>query len=307
MEERALEEVAQRCLAVAEDLTGSEFGLIGEMDDFGNLDIIALSEPGWEEPAIPDSDLPVSNSAAVRMVKVVKRLETTEIWTKVVSERKSMVVNTLASIPGLSSDKDLAAEIKSLMAVPLKYENRTFGLIILANKMTGYVGTDQEAIESLTVSFVEALYRKRYETALLESEERFQFVARATNDAIWDRDMWWNEAVQVLFGYRAGEIGPRAYWWEQNIHPEDRDRVTSGLQWAVEHNKTVWFDEYRFLRRDSSFAHVLDRGFILYSSDGRPVRMIGSMFDISELKRAEARLRESQERFQRLFEDSPKS
>ncbi len=304
------EEVAQRCLAVAEDLTGSEFGLIGEMDDFGNLDIIALSEPGWEEPAIPDSDLPVSNSAAVRMVKVVKRLETTEIWTKVVSERKSMVVNTLASIPGLSSDKDLAAEIKSLMAVPLKYENRTFGLIILANKMTGYVGTDQEAIESLTVSFVEALYRKRYETALLESEERFQFVARATNDAIWDRDlatdrMWWNEAVQVLFGYRAGEIGPRAYWWEQNIHPEDRDRVTSGLQWAVEHNKTVWFDEYRFLRRDSSFAHVLDRGFILYSSDGRPVRMIGSMFDISELKRAEARLRESQERFQRLFEDSP--
>lgn len=311
------EEVAQRCLSVAEDLTGSEFGLIGEMDDFGNLDIIALSEPGWEKPAIQDNDLVISdsdsanpNSAAVRMVKVVRRLETTEIWTKVVGERKSMVVNTPASIPGFSSDKDLAAEIKSLMAVPLKYEDRTFGLIILANKMTGYVGNDKEAIESLTVSFVEALYRKRYETALLESEERFQFVARATNDAIWDRDlatdrMWWNEAVQVLFGYRAGEIGPRAYWWEQNIHPDDRDRVTSGLQWAVEHNKTVWFDEYRFLRREGSFAHVLDRGFILHSSAGRPIRMIGSMFDISELKRAEARLRESQERFQRLFEYSP--
>ncbi|HEV8340893.1 MAG TPA: PAS domain-containing protein [Candidatus Binatia bacterium] len=79
---------------------------------------------------------------------------------------------------------------------------------------------------------VDITERKRSEEALRYSEQRFQIVARATNDAVWDwnlltDEVWWNEGVRKLFGYLENEVGPGATWWYENIHSEDRE---SGLR-----------------------------------------------------------------------------
>lgn len=138
--------------------------------------------------------------------------------------------------------------------------------------------------------------RKKTEEALRKSEERFHLATRATNDAVWDWDLitntlWWNENLQTLFGYRPEEIEPGIESWTNRLHPEDKERVLSGIHNAIAGGDQLWSGEYRFRRGDGSYATVLDRGYIVRDAAGTPVRMIGAMMDITERNHAEEALR----------------
>jgi PAS domain S-box-containing protein len=133
--------------------------------------------------------------------------------------------------------------------------------------------------------------RKEAELQLRRSDERFQLVARATNDAIWDWDLetdaiWWNQGISTLFGYPADAVGRDAGWRAAHIHPEDLDAVVSSLVAVTARKEQFWSGEFRFRRADGGYADVFDRGFVTYDASGEPVRMIGAMADISERKRA---------------------
>ncbi|MGA8809192.1 MAG: PAS domain S-box protein, partial [Thermoanaerobaculia bacterium] len=124
------------------------------------------------------------------------------------------------------------------------------------------------------------------------AHERYALVARATNDVIWDWDaehgtIVWNEALQTMFGYAPDQIDNRLQWWDSHLHPDDRERVVSGINGIIETGGSSWTDEYRFERADGSFTEVLDRGYVARAEDGTPVRMIGAMLDVTERKRAE--------------------
>jgi len=140
--------------------------------------------------------------------------------------------------------------------------------------------------------------RKDVEKELRKTVERLQLVARATNDAIWDWDLltdrvWWNEGVRTLFGYSAGDVRPDVTWWKENIHPEDRNRVVKGIYAVIKEGGNSWSDEYRFVRKDYSYAFIFDRGFIIHDNGKKAVRMIGSMMDITKHKEAEKKLQEA--------------
>ena len=137
--------------------------------------------------------------------------------------------------------------------------------------------------------------KARVTAALRESEERFQLVTRATNDAIWDWDIvsntvWWSEAVRPLFGYENGGGRVETTWWQDRLHPEDRDRVSLSIPAFIEGDAKFWSDEYRYRRADGSYALVIDRAFILRDDAGKALRMIGSMMDITARKQAEERI-----------------
>ena len=124
------------------------------------------------------------------------------------------------------------------------------------------------------------------------AHERYALVARATNDVIWDWDaehgtIVWNDALQTMFGYAPDQIDNRLQWWDSHLHPDDRERVVTGINGIIEKGGSSWTDEYRFERADGSFTEVLDRGYIARSEDGTPIRMIGAMLDVTERKRAE--------------------
>jgi diguanylate cyclase (GGDEF)-like protein/PAS domain S-box-containing protein len=141
--------------------------------------------------------------------------------------------------------------------------------------------------------------RKCVEEELKESEERYRLVARATNEVIWDNDLLtgtqtWNGAIQTMFGYPLEEVGEEARWWEEHIHPEDRERVLSSINAVLRSSEEMWSDEYRFRRADGEYSTVMDRAYLVRDAEGRPVRMIGSMADITERKRAEEALRRSE-------------
>jgi PAS domain S-box-containing protein len=138
--------------------------------------------------------------------------------------------------------------------------------------------------------------RRRAEVAMRETEERYRLAAQATNDVIWDWDLTtdnirWNEAVQVLFGYQPHEVEPSGRWWKSKIHPDDRHRVITAIGQAIKDRELSWTAEYRFERKDRSYADVLDRGTVLRDESGRARRMVGAMHDLTPHKQAEAALR----------------
>ncbi len=156
-----------------------------------------------------------------------------------------------------------------------------------------------EAIRRALQEAGEKAKRRQAEEALRKSEERFQFAARATNDVIWDWDFktnsfWRNEAFNKVFGYHSEELEPGVESWLTRIHPEDKERVLSGLHALDEGGEVVWSDEYRFRRRDGTYADVFDRGYVIHDSAGKPVRMIGAMMDTSEKKKLEAQFLRAQ-------------
>jgi two-component system cell cycle sensor histidine kinase/response regulator CckA len=141
--------------------------------------------------------------------------------------------------------------------------------------------------------------RKHAEEALRQSEERFRLAVKATNDAIWDIDLvtgtvHWSETYTMLYG-RPIETSNSWQWWIEHIHPEDRERAASGLRYAISDGESAWTCEYRFQRLDGGWAHIYDRAYIARDASGNPWRVIGAMQDLTERKRTEAALRESEE------------
>lgn len=149
-----------------------------------------------------------------------------------------------------------------------------------------------------------ALQQVEAEKALRQSNQRFDLVSKATQDAIWDwnlltDEIWWNEGFKELFGYRAEEIEPTIESWYNRVHPNDKDRVINGIHEVIDNGRKKWAAEYRFRRKDGSYATVFDRGYALHDEQGHPCRMLGSMQDITERKEAEEALRKSKERLQK--------
>jgi two-component system CheB/CheR fusion protein len=131
--------------------------------------------------------------------------------------------------------------------------------------------------------------------ALTASEERFRLVANATNDALWDWDLvndtvWWGETFFKLFGYENPGHNTRREYWAEKIHPDDRQPVTTDLYAAINGGSKQWSKEYRFRKNNGEYSHILDRAYILHNEFGTPYRMLGSMFDVTELKNAEHKL-----------------
>jgi diguanylate cyclase (GGDEF)-like protein/PAS domain S-box-containing protein len=145
--------------------------------------------------------------------------------------------------------------------------------------------------EGLAVYFTDISEQKRLQEIERENAERFKVVARATTDIIWDWDapadhLWWNEGIENIFGYSPDQFDDGIQSWARQIHPEERERVLDGLYAAMK-SAPEWHDEYRFMRKDGSYAEVRDRGIFIRDGDGVVRHVIGAMVDITEQKQAE--------------------
>jgi PAS domain S-box-containing protein len=144
------------------------------------------------------------------------------------------------------------------------------------------------------------------ERRLRRANERFELAASAVSSAIYDlnlqhRTVAWTQGLTELCGYRLDETDPTYEWWIERIHPDDRLRVRERFQTALASG--VDFEaEYRFRARDGHYLDVLDRGRLLRDAAGRSVRVVGSMADVSERKRGESVLRESEARHRAVLE-----
>lgn len=105
--------------------------------------------------------------------------------------------------------------------------------------------------------------------------------------------LWLSDEIYRSYGYDKGSITPDLHWWEHKIHPADHDAIMSSAMKALGDKKDTWTGEYRFQLADGTYANIFDRGHIVYASDGQPLRWIGSMNDITTLKKIECELKEA--------------
>jgi len=131
------------------------------------------------------------------------------------------------------------------------------------------------------------------EKKLQETNDRLLLLSRATTDAIWEWDMqtgqiFRNDALMDMIGYHT-DIPKGLSWWLRRIHPEDRNRVGDTVKQSTEEGKQSWEGEYRFKCADGAYKHMRDKGYIVYEN-GLPVKMIGSIQDVSNIKELEKML-----------------
>ncbi len=132
--------------------------------------------------------------------------------------------------------------------------------------------------------------RRRAEQALRESEERFHLAVQGANDGLWDwpdiqQDaQWWSPRFYELIGYRPDEIEAKNSVFNSLVHPEDLARVLAASR--ADSVGQPFEVEYRLRVRSGEYRWFSTRGAIVRSPEGVPVRMSGSLRDITDRRKA---------------------
>ena len=149
--------------------------------------------------------------------------------------------------------------------------------------------------------------RKEAERALAQADERYRTLVEQSpavtyiEDPRTGRDLYISPQVEAIFGYTPGEWAGNPELWRERLHPEDRERVLE-----VERGATDRFDiDYRTFARDGSTVWVHDEATLIRDERGTPLFWQGVIYDITERKEAEQRLRDAEERYRTLVEQLP--
>ncbi|WP_149243311.1 PAS domain-containing protein [Dyadobacter sp. 32] len=140
--------------------------------------------------------------------------------------------------------------------------------------------------------------KKKAENALKRSNERYKYVSKATEDAIFDWNsetghIRWGEGFTRLFGLENNEKKNHTLEsWKNRIHPSDREIVLESLSKTVNDiGKDRWQSSYQFRKKNGVYAYVQENGYILRNAGGEIVRMIGVLRDVTKQKQEEHHLK----------------
>jgi len=122
-----------------------------------------------------------------------------------------------------------------------------------------------------------------------EDSEKFSLPANLSCDVVWDWNLLTNEifigeGFEECFGYTMQNNKGNIADWSNHLHPDDKEVVKKGLDFAIESASAKWQHAYRYIRKDGSIAKVFNKANIFRSLDGKAFRMIGVMRDVTEQK-----------------------
>lgn len=168
---------------------------------------------------------------------------------------------------------------------------KDIGFIIFSGLLFRFILSKND---NRNISIFEKL--KKTNDKIKESNEKYDIVAKATSDTIWDwkiqeDQISWNKGIESVFGYKEEQVGNNSNWWFDKIHPEDSIKMSIKLYSFIEQKTENWQDQYRFRCADNTYKYVLDRGFLLKDENGKAIRMIGAIQDITKQKEEERRLK----------------
>jgi PAS domain S-box-containing protein len=153
--------------------------------------------------------------------------------------------------------------------------------------------------------------RKRAEEALREAHQNYVTLVNSLDGIVWEADAqtfaftFVSPQAERMLGYPLACWTTKPTFWKDHIHPDDREWATSFCIDATLAKRPHDF-EYRMVAADGRVVWLHDVVTVVVEND-RPVRLRGVMLDITERKRAEAALKESEERYRVLVELSPNS
>ena len=165
---------------------------------------------------------------------------------------------------------------------------------------------DPVALSSTSIDITE---QRRMENFLIENEQRLRLAINTAGLAIWDWNIskntvvWDNPWQYLIDGPLQKENAIE--WWAERIHPDDRDHVFSIFNKALTAGDESLVMEYRLQCTDGTWSNVYDRSHIFRDESGQAYRVIGALMDVTNLRRTEEKLRQSEVRFRMLANSMP--
>ena len=293
LSETTEETLGEICLSVAEEVTGSKIGFIGEIGKDGLLHDIAISQPGWK---------------ACRMIdqsghrRPPGDFQIHGIYSRVLKDGKGFFTNDPATHRDRIGLPNGHPPLTAFLGVPLILDKRTIGMIAVGSRDGGYSGEEQESLESLAPVIVEALMRKRAEESLRESESKHRILIESLQEGIWviDKDnmtTFVNIPMADMLGYTVEEmLGRHLFSFVDergvNIAKQLLDRRRQGVK--EQH-------EFKFIKKDGTRIYVIIETTPFTDGDGNYSGSVAGVINITERKQAEEALQESETRYRALF------
>jgi PAS domain S-box-containing protein len=153
--------------------------------------------------------------------------------------------------------------------------------------------------------------QKAEEVSLLTHAERLGYAVRGMNDGIWD---WRVDTGEVYFsprwcemlGYTSAEVPQRLSSWSDHVHPDDLAWVLAEVERHFRGETERYETTHRVRNKSGEWLWILDRGeVVLWSPEGRPLRMVGAHTDVTPQKRIEQQLQEQERRTAALMQLAP--
>jgi PAS domain S-box-containing protein len=284
------EELGEVCLRVAEEITESKFGFIGEIKG-QHLEEIAISNPGWDACA---------ELAPHGRRQLPGKFELHGIYGRVILDGNGFFTDDPTHHPDRIGLPTGHPPLESFLGVPLIREGRSIGMIALANRPGGYTPSEQESVETLAPVIVEAFMRKRAEEALRASEERFRAIASSTPDhvLVQDRNLRYTMVINPQLGLTEQDmIGKTDF---DILVKEDAEKLTAIKRQVLETGEPVYV-ESPLISQDKKPEFFEGSYVPKFDAEGQCDGLIGYFRNVTQRKQAEEALRESEARLSAIF------
>ena len=223
-------------------------------------------------------------------------------WTSDTPHPQTIVIDDVANDGSLQAYREIFASeaVATLVFVPLVNDGSVIGQFMLLYETSHHFSDEERQVADVVAAHVTfALARTHAEEHARLNEERLRFALDAAAMGTWELDLrtrivTWSDSLQRIHGYAPGAFDRRFDSYEHIIHPDDRDRVLTAVQWAIDGGKPYDI-EYRVIGGDGRTRWVESKGRVEYEQ-GQPARMTGICMTVTRRKEAEfARLADARE------------
>ncbi|HEY3326774.1 MAG TPA: EAL domain-containing protein [Novimethylophilus sp.] len=233
-----------------------------------------------------------------------------------IREGRTYICNDLSANTGPEPSPAIRGQARSMAALPLHENHDVAGALVLYTDEAGFFTPALvELLEEMAQDIFFAMQkladdekREAMAQALRESEERWSFALDGSGDGVWDwntqtNQMFYSSGYWNILGFAPGETDASVEDFDARMHPEDKPGVLDSTVQLFRGELPDFCREYRLRCKDGSYKWVLSRGKVVSrSADGQPVRVIGTIEDITVRKSAEANLQLAAQVFQRSSE-----
>ncbi len=268
-----------------ESIVPASFCSILQRNDDGTLQSLTSSKNLQENFSLQEaysSNIEVSPAATAIITGnncIVANIDQDKAWQKYSTQIKPLGFKACWCVPIKKSDGKVLGSFSTYfksIKFPLPHH---INLLERAASLLGILLENRNAVDDI----------KKW-------NERYNIVAKATSDIIWDWDfatnkIFWNKGLKKVMGYKHLPDTTSLQWRSEKIHEGDLKRVLEKINYHINNKIIKWQDGYRFKCDDGNYKYVLDRGFLVLDENNDPIRMIGAMQDITRQKEEEHQLK----------------